>query len=141
LFQTFYKGLTHQTRSSIDSAAGGGIMHKTLDEASELIENMASHNFSWSNERSVAPHNPGKYQLSASVGLATQVEVLNRQMAKILSHGSSSSIAAVQDTQGCQVYGQNGHQTEECLVFAVEQTATEVNYAQNPGPYSAGYNP
>jgi hypothetical protein len=31
--QTFYKGLTHQTRASVDSAAGGGIMNKTLEES------------------------------------------------------------------------------------------------------------
>jgi hypothetical protein len=141
LFQTFYKGLTHQTRSSIDSAAGGGIMHKTLDEAFELIENMASHNFSWSIERSVAPQNPGKHQLSASDSLAAQVEVLNKQMARLLSQGKSSSIAAVQDTQGCQISGQTGHQIEECSVFTVDQTTAEVNYSQNQGPYSAGYNP
>jgi hypothetical protein len=42
---TFYKGLTEQTRSFVDSAAGG-IMNKTLDEATELIESMAAHNFS-----------------------------------------------------------------------------------------------
>jgi hypothetical protein len=41
--QTFYKGLTEQTRSFVDSAGGGGIMNKTLDEATELIESMAAH--------------------------------------------------------------------------------------------------
>jgi hypothetical protein len=29
----FYKGLAEQTRSFVDSAGGGGIMNKTLDEA------------------------------------------------------------------------------------------------------------
>jgi hypothetical protein len=55
--QTFYKGLTKQTRSFVDSAGGGGIMNKTLDEATELIESMAAHNFSWTNERVVHPNN------------------------------------------------------------------------------------
>jgi hypothetical protein len=49
--------LTAQTRSFIDSAAGGGIMNKTLDEATELIVSMASHKFSWTNERAVHPNN------------------------------------------------------------------------------------
>jgi hypothetical protein len=43
--QTFYKGLIEQTRSFVDSAASGGIMNKTLDEATELMESMAAHNF------------------------------------------------------------------------------------------------
>ena len=42
----FYKGLTEQTRAFVDSAAGVGIMNKTLAEATKLIESMASHNFS-----------------------------------------------------------------------------------------------
>ena len=40
ILQTFYKGLTEQTRSFVDSATGGGIMNKTLDEATTLIESM-----------------------------------------------------------------------------------------------------
>nr|XP_051202492.1 uncharacterized protein LOC127316114 [Lolium perenne] len=42
-------------RSFVDSAAGGGIMNKTLVEATELIERMAIHNFSRSNERAIHP--------------------------------------------------------------------------------------
>jgi hypothetical protein len=34
-------------------------MNKTLDEVTELIESMASHNFSWSNERAVHPVQQG----------------------------------------------------------------------------------
>lgn len=45
ILQIFYKGLTPQTRAFVDSAAGGGIMNKTLEEAFTLIENMASHHF------------------------------------------------------------------------------------------------
>ena len=45
ILQTFYKGLTEQTRSFVDSAAGGGIMNKTLDEDTSLIESMPAHNF------------------------------------------------------------------------------------------------
>jgi hypothetical protein len=55
--QTFYKGLIEQTRSFVDSAASGGIMNKTLDEATELTESMAAHNFSWTNKRAVHPNN------------------------------------------------------------------------------------
>jgi hypothetical protein len=82
--QTFYKGLTHQTRSSVDSTAGGGIMNKTLEEAFELIESMAAHHFQWSNERQVVPHAPGMHSISASDSIAAQLEVLQKQMASVL---------------------------------------------------------
>ena len=65
-------------------------MNKTLDEDFELIEGMASHNFQWSNERAIPPPAPGRYQLSSNDGIAAQVELLNRQMAQILSQGGTS---------------------------------------------------
>ena len=115
-------------------------MNKTLEEAFELIESMASHNFQWSSERSVPPQNPGKYQLNASDGLAAQVEMLNRQMAQILSQ-RSSSVSAVQASQACQICGQLGHQPEECSIYVTSQNTAEVNYTQNQGAYSNSYNP
>jgi hypothetical protein len=140
--QTFYKGLTTQTRSYVDSAAGGGIMNKTLDEAFELIESMACHNFSWTNER-VNHSPPGMYSLTPSDNVAAQVEILNKQMAIILS--SSKSLVNEQvnfySSSRCEICGDPSHQTVECKIFSVEQPhVSEVNYAQN-SPYSHNYNP
>jgi hypothetical protein len=83
LIQTFNKGLTPQARSVVDSVAGGSIMSKTIEEAFDLIQHLASHNISWSSERTVHPPRPGMHQLSASDNIASQVEMLNRQMAKL----------------------------------------------------------
>ena len=89
--QTFYKGLSSQTRAYIDSAFGGGIMNKTLDEAFKLIESMASHNFSWTSERTVQPPHPGMYNVSAQDSVAAQVEILNKQMASVLASQNSNT--------------------------------------------------
>ena len=59
-------------------------MNKTLDEAFELIENMAAHHFQWSNERQIAPINPAVNQVSIDTSIAAQVDILNKQMASLL---------------------------------------------------------
>ena len=73
VLQTFYKGLSTQTRAFVDSAVGGGIMNKTLDEAFALIESMASHHFQWSSERAIAPPHPGVYNVSANDSMAARL--------------------------------------------------------------------
>ena len=45
IVQTFYNGLTHSVRISVDAAAGGALMGKEVDEAYNLLEEMASNSF------------------------------------------------------------------------------------------------
>ena len=47
LMQTFYHGLTNNTRETMDAAAGGAFLSLTLTQATELVEKMAS-NQGWS---------------------------------------------------------------------------------------------
>ena len=51
IIQTFYNGLTHAVRITLDAAAGGTLMGKSSEDAHELIEEMASNNYQWSNDR------------------------------------------------------------------------------------------
>ena len=147
IMQTFYKGLSSQTRAYVDSAAGGGIMNKTLDQAFDLIESMASHDFSWTNERVVQPQGPGMYQVSTTDAVAAQVEVLNRQMAAVLAN---QNVQTQRNNSGngqnchmiCQICGIQGHSPTECGIFSQQDNhVSEVNYAQNNGPFSQSYNP
>ena len=41
LVQTFYDSLTYNTRISLDASAGGALMNLLVDDAYNLIENMA----------------------------------------------------------------------------------------------------
>nr|GFB58427.1 reverse transcriptase domain-containing protein [Tanacetum cinerariifolium] len=43
----FYNGLTISHRDTINTAAGGTFMQKTLEECYELIENMTAHHNHW----------------------------------------------------------------------------------------------
>ena len=43
--QTFYNGLSRNTKTLVDAAAGGALMGKTIDEAHQLLEEMAANNY------------------------------------------------------------------------------------------------
>ena len=85
-------------------------MNKTLAEAFDLIESMASHHFQWSNERQVVPASGGIHHISADDSIAAQVELLNKQMANIMQNRASSSSSSVYSVSPvCDVCGQQGH--------------------------------
>ena len=48
--QTFYHGLTNNTRENVDVAARGAFLSLTITQATALIEKMAS-NQGWNEER------------------------------------------------------------------------------------------
>ena len=73
-------------------------MNKTLDDAFELIENMASHHFQWTNERNVLTQKPGMYQLTSQDALATQVEILTKAISQMQST-QGSVVSVVQTLQ------------------------------------------
>ena len=51
---TFYKGINLAVRIHIDAANGGSIMTKTLENALDLFEEMATTQNLWSSERSTS---------------------------------------------------------------------------------------
>ena len=52
--------MMRSTRDTIDAAAGGSLMHKTIDGAFKLLEEMANNNCLWPSERQLAPKKGGK---------------------------------------------------------------------------------
>ena len=138
ILQTFYKGLTSQTRAFVDSAAGGGIMNKTLDEATALIESMASHNFSWTNERTVHPNQQLEIQLSGQNDLEAKLDSITNQLSQLMQEKNSKAIVPVnQVSSACVICGNEGHSPQECSLFEnLGSQVAEVNYAQNQGAFS-----
>ncbi|KAG9458285.1 hypothetical protein H6P81_002793 [Aristolochia fimbriata] len=78
--EIFYNGLSINTRSMIDAAAGGSINKKTPEEVYELIEEMADNMYSYPMERSVKKP-AGIYKLDSSTATQAQLEALQRQFA------------------------------------------------------------
>ncbi|KAG9458839.1 hypothetical protein H6P81_003347 [Aristolochia fimbriata] len=78
--EIFYNGLNINTRSMIDSAAGGSISKKTPEEVHELIEEMTTNMYQYPMERS-SKKADGIYKLDSSTATQAQLEALRQQFA------------------------------------------------------------
>ena len=118
-------------------------MNKTLDEATELIESMSAHNFSWTNERAVQPTHQSMIQLSGQNALEAKLDSLTNQISQLMQEKNSKAILSVNQVSAtCLICGSEGHLPQECTLFVPTETQlTKVNYAQNQGAFSQNYNP
>ena len=55
--QTFYNGLNDSARTIVDASTGGVLMKKTIDQAYEILEDIATNSIKWPRDRS-APTKP-----------------------------------------------------------------------------------
>ncbi|XP_052172253.1 uncharacterized protein LOC127788182 [Diospyros lotus] len=76
IVQTFYNGLSHSVRITIDAAAGGALMGKSTEDAYELLEEMASNNYQWSTERGMPKKASGMYEVDGINMLNAKVDNL-----------------------------------------------------------------
>ena len=63
LIQTFYNGLEQSVRISIDVAAGGALMGKSIEAAKVLLEEMASNNYHRASDRATPQRGGGKHSV------------------------------------------------------------------------------
>ena len=77
--QIFYNGLNPQTRTVIDAVAGGALMGKSVSEAFNFLEVMASYNYQWPNERATKK-TVGLYEIDGFFTLTAKVESLSRKL-------------------------------------------------------------
>lgn len=139
LIQTFYNGLKHEVRSSIDAASGGTFMAKTPEAAKTLLDDMAANNYlnDWSISRG-APKKGGKYEVDAIATLTNTVQVLAAKVDQ-LSSGPAAPICEICEVQGhsfteCQ-YNNLGAGTEHVNALLNTNTRPQNN------PYSNTFNP
>jgi hypothetical protein len=80
LLQTFYCGLVTSTRESIDAAAVGAFLSLKLDEATALIEKMASNQSL--NEERVQPckKGGGMHQLKEADMMSTKLDLIMKKL-------------------------------------------------------------
>jgi hypothetical protein len=87
--QTFYEGLTNNTRMTIDAAVVGSLMNRKIGDAYNLIKEMALNQVQWSTERGpTRAQVSGKFEIDQINRLQAMVEALqtkNRQI-KIENH-------------------------------------------------------
>ncbi|XP_050253233.1 uncharacterized protein LOC126699443 [Quercus robur] len=81
--QMFYNGLNGQTRTIVDAAFGGTLMSKTTEGATSLLEEMASNNYQWPTERTMAKKVAGIHELDPFATLSAQVASLSHQVSTL----------------------------------------------------------
>src|SRR3954467_14985216 len=139
----FRNGLTATNKTLLDATAGGSLMSKTPEEASQIIERMALNDRQGNHDRTVRDKKPGMLELTNSDALlaqnkllTSQVELLTQQMSKLPQqikelNGVSNSYQVAK----CELC-KGDHQTGFCPPVQEE----EVNYMNNnqgqrPNPY------
>ncbi|XP_038978816.1 uncharacterized protein LOC120109139 [Phoenix dactylifera] len=133
IVQTFYNGLTHSVRITIDAAAGGTLMSKSTEEAYELLEEMASNNYQWSNERGMPKKVPGMYDVDGINMLNAKVDSLVKIFGKL---GNVNSISS--PVLSCDCCG-GAHMSSDCM--QVQFVSNYNRQQQQNNPYSNTYNP
>ena len=82
LVQNFFNGLDGPSNTIINAASGGAFLKKNQEEAWELLEEMASTNTQWHNERG-APKKGGRHEVSQLDLMAAKLEVLTKKIDKL----------------------------------------------------------
>jgi len=83
LIQIFYNGLDQFLKMSVDAAAGGMLMGKSIEAAKALLEEMASNNYHWSSERATPKRASGVYAVDAVDLLASKVDALAQRFDRL----------------------------------------------------------
>ena len=73
----FCNGLNGQTRTIVDAAFGGTLKSKTAEGATSLLEEMASNNYQWLTERTMAKKVAGIHEFDPFAALSAQFASLS----------------------------------------------------------------
>ncbi|XP_024029937.1 uncharacterized protein LOC112094091 [Morus notabilis] len=95
LIDRFYNGLNGQSRTIVDSTAGGSLMAKSIPEAYNLLEEMSTNSYQWPSERSIPKKTAGIHEEDPLTSLSAQVSALSNQIAALTNREASSSREAV----------------------------------------------
>ena len=78
LIRTFYNSVLRSTRDTIDVAAGGSLIRKTIDGAFEILEKMANKIFLCPSEWKLVPKQGGKFRVNDVTSIHTQLVALTK---------------------------------------------------------------
>ncbi|XP_017979877.1 PREDICTED: uncharacterized protein LOC108662804 [Theobroma cacao] len=130
--QTFYNGLLGPFRTTIDVATRGALMSKSIDEAYDLLEEIAYNNYQWPSERLGTRKIAGIHESDVLNTVSTQLASLAKKIDKL-------SVNAIQNSfMTCEFCGER-HSNDNCPIY-YESCQFVGNTKQN-NPYSNTYNP
>ncbi|GKD63682.1 reverse transcriptase domain-containing protein [Tanacetum coccineum] len=130
---TFYNGLTLSHQDTINAAAGGTFMQKTLEECCELIENMTAHHNHWDTLaiRDEMSRNISSTTTTKSPEVVRQLEMMNKNFLDLMKQ--MRSVKSV--SPKCKTCG-GPHSFTECS--AVDGYTQETAYATTGNHNSGG---
>ena len=110
--QTFCNGLTDDTRSLVNAASGGKWMTKTPEEASILLEELASQ--SYMGDEISMPRGRSVLEVDSVNSLGAKIEALTSAISKMSIPNANSNVENVQALAiGCELCG-GPHAYGEC---------------------------
>lgn len=113
-------------------------MGKTTEEAFELLEDKASNNYQWSNDRGMPKRAPGMYDIDGINMLNAKVDNLVKMFGKLGSVNSVSNSNAIVNGG----WSGESHINSDCLQFEQAQFVTNFSRQQQQNnPYTNTYNP
>lgn len=140
LVQNFYNRFMGNTQTLVDTASGRAFMRKSVNDAYELMEEMALDDQQWPNARNVIRRVVGVNENNVISKLTTHMEMLTRKL-----EGSSLHAPINQINQYCEHCG-GQHGFEMCSFVDVnslpmEQAQVVCSFLRPNNPYSNSYNP
>ncbi|KAI5663838.1 hypothetical protein M9H77_23161 [Catharanthus roseus] len=87
--QSFYSGLDERNCQMVDSSCGGTFLHKTIDEAWELFENLSDNSQQHATSSRIGIsrqiRNRGMYEVTQNVDLFSKVDALSKKFDQLLA--------------------------------------------------------
>jgi hypothetical protein len=125
LMQTFYHGLTNNTRENMDAAAGDAFLSLTIPDATALIEKMAS-NQGWNEERlQTHKRGGGIHQLKEVDMLFAKMDLLMKRLEG--QANEKQEVMHIHDScKTCEECGNTGHSGNNC-----PETHEDMNFINN----------
>ncbi|XP_021292478.1 uncharacterized protein LOC110422787 [Herrania umbratica] len=130
--QTFYNGLLGHFRTTIDAAAEGALMSKSIDEAYDLLEEIAFNNYQRPFERLGTRKIAGIHELDVKNNVSTQLASLVKRIDKLSVNDVHNSFMK------CEFCGE-GHSNDNCPIYS--ESCQFVGNRQQNNPYSNIDNP
>jgi len=124
LMQTFYHGLNTNTRETMDAAAGGAFLSLTLDQATELVEKMAS-NQAWNEDRQPRKKERGMHQLKEVDMLSAKMDLIMKRL-EDKAPEKKEVMQLFDSRMTCEECGNTGHSGSQC-----PELEEDVNYINN----------
>jgi hypothetical protein len=129
LMQTFYHGLTNSTCETMDATAGGVFLSLTINQATTLVEKMAS-NQDYNEERTqTRKRGGGMHQLKEVDMLSAKMDLLMKRLDE--RAGEKKEVMHIHDSRmTCEECGDTEHSRSNC-----PELQEDVNYLNNNNYY------